>query len=113
MAQDMIEQAEDVSTHSRPEAAGTGNSTWLPLQDMFQLTAARRRLDPLQAEPGGLQKFQLTAARRRLGLVSLLIFNLLLVSTHSRPEAAGWCWTSLLAASKAFQLTAARRRLEN
>ena len=89
MAQDMIEQAEDVSTHSRPEAAGTGNSTWLPLQDMFQLTAARRRLDPLQAEPGGLQKFQLTAARRRLGFTRWGVITLSGVSTHSRPEAAG------------------------
>ena len=56
-----------VSTHSRPKAAG-GTNYRCPTQDLwFQLTAARRRL-VFMANPFRTQsKFQLTAARRRLG----------------------------------------------
>ena len=38
--------AETVSTHSRPKAAGNNINTRMPM-DMFQHTAARRRLEPL------------------------------------------------------------------
>ena len=55
----------------------------------FQHTAARRRLArPLNTlEIKGL--FQHTAARRRLGLFHAHHVSFLLVSTHSRPKAAG------------------------
>ena len=57
----------DVSTHSRPKAAGVGH----PLVNRlirFQHTAARRRL--ADAEDAVLEDlaFQHTAARRRLGI---------------------------------------------
>ena len=55
--------------------------------------------------------FQLTAARRRLDNFSCLINGTAWVSTHSRPKAAGYraIWCSPL--RQGFQLTAARRRL--
>ena len=55
---------------------------------MFQLTAARRRLDECASPPNYANMFQLTAARRRLVLVV-------------------WAGIELIS----FQLTAARRRL--
>ena len=78
--------------------------------------------------------FQLTAARRRLELNLLTVLPLVLVSTHSRPKAAGDFRVAarrrhmvsthsrpkaagpanglLFTALKSFQLTAARRQLE-
>ena len=55
--------------------------------------------------------FQLTAARRRL--VAEVDFCPVpkLVSTHSRPKAAGFYTRNLTLSLSAFQLTAARRRL--
>ena len=55
--------------------------------------------------------FQLTAARRRLVENEDNLFKMTLVSTHSRPKAAGFCNVDGLDAKKLFQLTAARRRL--
>ena len=77
---------------------------------MFQLTAARRRLGARPNKRVGISAFQLTAARRRLGAVHSGDVDLLDVSTHSRPKAAGPCCTSHRADAR-FQLTAARRRL--
>ena len=57
-----------VSTHSRPEAAGTTGCSVIRDYDSFQLTAARRRLGDLCCERVSLGR----------------------VSTHSRPEAAGY-----------------------
>ena len=59
-----------VSTHSRPKAAGLAG--FLPValqQSVFQLTAARRRLD---------LEFIMSKMEQ-------------IVSTHSRPKAAGYC----------------------
>ena len=121
----------------------------------FQLTAARRRLDRHKLHPLLALLFQLTAARRRLGSLDVQLgvcacFNsqppeggwrhqrertnrVEIVSTHSRPKAAGRGELGRLqqyavsthsrpkAAGFApfqnskmplFQLTAARRRLE-
>ena len=77
-----------VSTHSRPKAAGTGGQT-VALARQFQHTAARRRLGEVVPDKDGDGKFQHTAARRRL--VAALTFGTLrnVVSTHSRPKAAG------------------------
>ena len=55
-------------------------------------------------------QFQLTAARRRLVISDGFISYLKLVSTHSRPKAAG-SLDNPAAVSGVFQLTAARRRL--
>ena len=98
----------------------------------FQLTAARRRLGITAAGRHLHVPFQLTAARRRLATLKSWQGVPPTVSTHSRPKAAG-CWMMLclswpivsthsrpkaagyvLASSslfRAFQLTAARRRL--
>ena len=81
--------AETVSTHSRPKAAGSPAFQYWLLNRGFQHTAARRRLVFRFLEPNVHVLFQHTAARRRLAafIVSILLFQL--VSTHSRPKAAG------------------------
>ena len=100
----------------------------------FQLTAARRRLDTRTTSvQTRQQEFQLTAARRRLDGIAFFDTRYRLVSTHSRPKAAGSFnksdvksamgfnsqppeggWRAALLPRKdksSFQLTAARRRL--
>ena len=78
---------------------------------MFQLTAARRRLEiPIPIQMISLM-FQLTAARRRLVGLPMSLSIMFDVSTHSRPKAAGILLIVVIAILKAFQLTAARRRL--
>ena len=57
------------------------------------------------------QTFQLTAARRRLGHILSDGRTLEIVSTHSRPKAAGAARRLGWLRSRVFQLTAARRRL--
>ena len=100
---------------------------------MFQHTAARRRLDPPPTICYLPKLFQHTAARRRLVRSQCSCYYLDKVSTHSRPKAAGGagdCWEALPEVSthsrpkaagkalhspktphRAFQHTAARRRL--
>ena len=56
----------------------------------FQHTAARRRLAILANMILDAIMFQHTAARRRLGENVLYTYDFLLVSTHSRPKAAGF-----------------------
>ena len=57
---------------------------------MFQHTAARRRLVWPVSFHTSRAGFQHTAARRRLGLVHFSGCTKYLVSTHSRPKAAGY-----------------------
>ena len=78
----------EVSTHSRPKAAGQYESMSTE-EKMFQHTAARRRLVADNYDVLRLVMFQHTAARRRLALTSPAIPILQSVSTHSRPKAAG------------------------
>ena len=78
-----------VSTHSRPKAAGPLASYGSPPSARFQHTAARRRLERIGAVVVVGFWFQHTAARRRLGLYLPLELTRPLVSTHSRPKAAG------------------------
>ncbi len=79
----------------------------------FQHTAARRRLvtfpdcDPMEYQ------FQHTAARRRLGPFSRLGKTGTIVSTHSRPKAAGYGEPRGKRGVAMFQHTAARRRLDH
>ena len=56
------------------------------------------------------RQFQLTAARRRLAAGKLAHIKPTIVSTHSRPKAAG-AYRAAYNAERMFQLTAARRRL--
>ena len=78
----------NVSTHSRPKAAGRITAAGRHLHVPFQLTAARRRLVFTSVWWVRRGLFQLTAARRRLAYQG------------DRMDIDGW-----------FQLTAARRRL--
>ena len=78
-----------VSTHSRPKAAGA-ISMIAHTDRQFQHTAARRRLGGYQVVFDGIGVFQHTAARRRLaGFFRVSHNQSNLVSTHSRPKAAG------------------------
>ena len=77
---------------------------------LFQHTAARRRLDNELGMPIPKSQFQHTAARRRLGPIDEALLDSLLVSTHSRPKAAGKVQRHFIACAQ-FQHTAARRRL--
>ena len=102
----------DVSTHSRPKAAGGYSPAWSAKSSrsfntqppeggwlrapaasnrycLFQHTAARRRLVNRTPEVGSYAPFQHTAARRRLAHLSCLDPQPCRVSTHSRPKAAG------------------------
>ena len=119
-----------VSTHSRPKAAAIAKTDSLPsslfqhtaarrrlfhfcdnfiLVFQFQHTAARRRLLLDFGANSRAKKFQHTAARRRL--VRIRTFPCFhVVSTHSRPKAAG-PFTIPKLDSGMFQHTAARRRL--
>ena len=105
----------------------------LNLGFVFQHTAARRRLGRLRIRTDYKLSFQHTAARRRLGIPLPFEAEIDIVSTHSRPKAAGLsagslpCWQTgfntqppeggwrrlsrMLFSSAMFQHTAARRRL--
>ena len=78
--------------------------------NQFQLTAARRRLEPQSKAQKLMVLFQLTAARRRLGaLVLILGFIGWFQLTAARRRLAAQAYAAIPA--DAFQLTAARRRL--
>ena len=127
------EKVGQVSTHSRPKAAGRWGRWSKSRKCRFQHPAARRRLGRQEAILRESGKFQHTAARRRLGQRASQYQTATFVSTHSRPKAAGHqhqpdrqariCfntqppeggWACVAADGKAaigFQHTAARRRL--
>ena len=69
---------------------------------MFQLTAARRRLENGLLAPVYDGVFQLTAARRRLVNAEIIPNQPIPVSTHSRPKAAGNLLASALLESCRF-----------
>ena len=56
----------------------------------FQHTAARRRLAVIRIDGVSFAMFQHTAARRRLAEVVAKAAGARVVSTHSRPKAAGY-----------------------
>ena len=60
---------QDVSTHSRPKAAGCPNTSPALRSFLFQHTAARRRLESVMVYWVSQMSFQHTAARRRLALI--------------------------------------------
>ena len=90
-------------------------ATWLiasAAQTAFQHTAARRRLGAAGASPSVLRSgFQHTAARRRLAKLNGVRVIFQVVSTHSRPKAAGGTVDNDIETFE-FQHTAARRRLD-
>ena len=90
-----------VSTHSRPKAAAHSAMDVSP-ENLFQHTAARRRLREFGLVYAQGFQFQHTAARRRLlkiGKLSCVANN---VSTHSRPKAAAKIQKLVLTTSKCF-----------
>ena len=102
-----------VSTHSRPKAAGVVLLVNSLEKGKFQHTAARRRLALPYHIFGNNKMFQHTAARRRLAALMLPLLIVLVVSTHSRPKAAGSNNPFSVSLLPVFQHTAARRRLAN
>ena len=83
------EELYEVSTRSRPKAAGGGLALWVLPSGKFQHAAARRRLVTLSITKIILKKFQHAAARRRLVYDSVVTNLYEMVSTRSRPKAAG------------------------
>ena len=100
----------DVSTHSRPKAAGIKvvDSLSGGVVSTHSRPKAAGQLFGAYLQTG---RFQHTAARRRLVDVTLGDFVTDKVSTHSRPKAAGPGVSRNSNASIWFQHTAARRRL--
>ncbi len=80
---------EEVSTHSRPKAAG-----------------------PSSGSSGRSTRVSTHSRPKAAGLTFCFSFSMFIVSTHSRPKAAG-ADTDLSEMVEGFQLTAARRRLVN
>ena len=121
-----------VSTHSRPKAAGpltSCNSAFCtrfntqppeggwPVKTgifrrphMFQHTAARRRLAATGIKAATLTMVSTHSRPKAAGVNVVMMFPFVNVSTHSRPKAAG-IRGSLLYGVIMFQHTAARRRL--
>ena len=83
------DEAVKVSTHSRPKAAGLDRNRQRRLRGRFQHTAARRRLGMPAVASYRRGWFQHTAARRRLVVFPCSRHIVSMVSTHSRPKAAG------------------------
>ena len=67
-------------------------------EDVFQHTAARRRLNPDMRGSATEPMFQHTAARRQLVSIVAICFFFRMVSTHSRPKAAGVAFFAPVAA---------------
>ena len=99
-----------VSTHSRAEAAADLSEVFAAV-NQFQHTAARRRLLYHVTTTTGHVRFQHTAARRRLPKRWCINQYAVLVSTHSRAEAAAKSDIRIPSLKTVFQHTAARRRL--
>ena len=78
----------EVSTHSRPKAAGICATSAL-----FRLQVSTHSRPKAAGcglgRAGTFGRFQHTAARRRLALFGFCSLDCLCVSTHSRPKAAG------------------------
>ena len=98
-----------VSTHSRPKAAGSS---------IFEIPAVRDRFNTQPPEGGWGTRHR--PAQCFIGfntqppeggwIILIEPYVLAMVSTHSRPKAAGKC-DDVVAFEKGFQHTAARRRL--
>ena len=79
-----------VSTHSRPKAAGASAALLHAPNACFNTQPPEGGWAPPTSSPlTAYAQFQHTAARRRLGLRMLGACSTGIVSTHSRPKAAG------------------------
>ena len=84
-----------VSTHSRPKAAGAFSDSQRGHQVGFNTQPPEGGWGCVRDGGGQGGGFQHTAARRRLGVLPRLTAAVLVVSTHSRPKAAGASLKSL------------------
>ena len=78
-----------VSTHSRPKAAGAQSVRRMVFHGGFNSQPPEGGWLSAPASGNSAQPFQLTAARRRLEAVIKDVNGEQYVSTHSRPKAAG------------------------
>ena len=102
-----------VSTHSRPKAAGSSHFRFAIRDQRFNTQPPEGGWQIFYIAGGGVVLFQHTAARRRLApLLEISPDILHAVSTHSRPKAAGFQLQNLAHSAPLFQHTAARRRLD-
>ena len=83
----------------------------MDIDGWFQLTAARRRLENEAGKRGGAGRVSTHSRPKAAGKSISIYFMLYSVSTHSRPKAAGHR-TEHTPREVEFQLTAARRRLD-
>ena len=78
-----------VSTHSRPKAAGSGGHLYGKVVDSFNTQPPEGGWPAFPTSVLPTWSFQHTAARRRLESTSPSSMVPCIVSTHSRPKAAG------------------------
>ena len=110
IAKGIKDKSLDVSTHSRPKAAGRVSATSLSKM-RFQHTAARRRLVFTASIRLAFSWFQHTAARRRLA-EHLGMRQNGQACFNTQPPEGGWVWLNKKnSLGWLFQHTAARRRL--
>ncbi len=81
--------SEEVSTHSRPKAAGIAKNAMQYYLNSFNTQPPEGGWPTGQQNQNQNQEFQHTAARRRLALLDKSNKCNGVVSTHSRPKAAG------------------------
>ena len=79
----------DVSTRSRPKAAGFYFIRRFIFRRVFQHAAARRRLAPLISKIININNVSTRSRPKAAGIVVLYKTAFILVSTRSRPKAAG------------------------
>ncbi len=106
---EILESIFSVSTHSRPKAAGCKCARAKSITKSFQHTAARRRLPITTTCCGWLSSFNTQPPEGGWDIEYCRVEGTM-VSTHSRPKAAGPP-TVRAACMSLFQHTAARRRL--
>ena len=104
--------SETVSTHSRPKAAAAKSFPAVTGMNMFQHTAARRRLPHQDAKRLWSQDVS-THSRPKAAAEGVRAYGAIRdVSTHSRPKAAAAAGLHDPVNHAKFQHTAARRRLQ-
>ena len=99
-----------VSTHSRPKAADCFLIHLLSALELFQHTAARRRLNKAYSSSAYAQYVSTHSRPKAAETIKFQEIVRFAVSTHSRPKAAEKQQLCCMPNSK-FQHTAARRRL--
>ena len=84
----LLQRPLNVSTHSRPKAAAGGGLTKSTITNLFQHTAARRRLPDRRNRPARYARVSTHSRPKAAASCSVRVAAIKLVSTHSRPKAA-------------------------